>query len=202
MANGQTGNYGLNQWAAEDKVIRTEFNEDNAKIDAALTELRAQIPVLCLSRVEMKSNSSQLNLDLSGLELTQFSVYTLCLQIPPQVCTAQVRLNHATAYYSGSATNNSTFYQNSCLTGVTANELGTYMAVMRFAISHQAGSRGYLLTLEQTNYYLQSSDQGGSHYRALCCLSSLKDLVIQICPGEGSTFLPAGLKAALYAQKW
>ena len=36
MANGQTGNYGLNQWAAEDKVIRTEFNEDNAKIDAAL----------------------------------------------------------------------------------------------------------------------------------------------------------------------
>ena len=36
MASGQTSNYGLNQWAAEDKVIRTEFNEDNAKIDAAL----------------------------------------------------------------------------------------------------------------------------------------------------------------------
>ncbi|RHR10681.1 hypothetical protein DWX58_04665 [Pseudoflavonifractor sp. AF19-9AC] len=36
MASGQTSNYGLNQWAAEDKVMRTEFNEDNAKIDAAL----------------------------------------------------------------------------------------------------------------------------------------------------------------------
>ncbi|RHR10488.1 hypothetical protein DWX58_03570 [Pseudoflavonifractor sp. AF19-9AC] len=42
MASGQTSNYGLNQWAAEDKVIRTEFNEDNAKIDAAL----ATIPVI------------------------------------------------------------------------------------------------------------------------------------------------------------
>ena len=36
MASGQTTNFGLNQWTAEDKVIRTEFNEDNVKIDAAL----------------------------------------------------------------------------------------------------------------------------------------------------------------------
>lgn len=39
MASGQTANFGLNQWAAEDKVIRTEFNEDNAKIDAALPRM-------------------------------------------------------------------------------------------------------------------------------------------------------------------
>ena len=39
MASGQTTNFGLNQWAAEDKVIRTEFNEDNAKIDAALSTM-------------------------------------------------------------------------------------------------------------------------------------------------------------------
>ena len=39
MASGQTTNFGLNQWAAEDKVIRTEFNEDNAKIDAALPRI-------------------------------------------------------------------------------------------------------------------------------------------------------------------
>lgn len=39
MASGQTANFGLNQWAAEDKVIRTEFNEDNAKIDAVLAEI-------------------------------------------------------------------------------------------------------------------------------------------------------------------
>ena len=36
MASGQTTNFGLNQWAAEDKVLRTDFNADNAKLDAAL----------------------------------------------------------------------------------------------------------------------------------------------------------------------
>ena len=39
MASGQTSNYGLNQWAAEDKVLRTDFNQDNAKLDAALDHL-------------------------------------------------------------------------------------------------------------------------------------------------------------------
>ena len=41
MASGQTANYQLNQWEAEDKVLRTEFNADNAKLDAALTGLAA-----------------------------------------------------------------------------------------------------------------------------------------------------------------
>ena len=44
MASGQTTNYQLNQWEAEDKVLRTEFNEDNQKIDAALGALAKAVP--------------------------------------------------------------------------------------------------------------------------------------------------------------
>ena len=36
MASNYTSNYNLCQWAASDKVLRTEFNADNAKIDAAV----------------------------------------------------------------------------------------------------------------------------------------------------------------------
>ena len=36
MSTNHTTNYNLNQWEATDKVLRAEFNEDNAKIDAAL----------------------------------------------------------------------------------------------------------------------------------------------------------------------
>lgn len=36
MASGQTSNYRLNQWAAEDRVSRTDFNEDNLKIEQAI----------------------------------------------------------------------------------------------------------------------------------------------------------------------
>ena len=39
MASNQTSNYGLNQWEATDQVLRTEFNADNSKIDAALKAL-------------------------------------------------------------------------------------------------------------------------------------------------------------------
>ena len=35
--------YNLNQWEATDKVLRTEFNEDNSKIDAALNSLAGQV---------------------------------------------------------------------------------------------------------------------------------------------------------------
>lgn len=36
MASNYTENYGLCQWEATDAVLRTEFNEDNRKIDEAL----------------------------------------------------------------------------------------------------------------------------------------------------------------------
>ena len=40
MASSHTAVYQLNQWDAADPVIRTDFNEDNAKIEAALADLR------------------------------------------------------------------------------------------------------------------------------------------------------------------
>ena len=38
----KTRNYQLNQWAAEDKVQRVDFNADNAKIDAAIKAVDAK----------------------------------------------------------------------------------------------------------------------------------------------------------------
>ncbi len=43
MATNHTTNYQLNQWEATDQVLRTEFNEDNAKIDAALNGLDTEM---------------------------------------------------------------------------------------------------------------------------------------------------------------
>ena len=40
MASNHTTNYQLCQWEATDKVLRTDFNQDNAKIDAALAALQ------------------------------------------------------------------------------------------------------------------------------------------------------------------
>ena len=39
MASSQTEHMQLNQWAAEDPVLREEFNKDNAKVDGVLNLL-------------------------------------------------------------------------------------------------------------------------------------------------------------------
>lgn len=39
MANQQTGNYQLSQWAGADRILLADFNSDNAKIDTAMKAL-------------------------------------------------------------------------------------------------------------------------------------------------------------------
>ena len=42
MATNYTTNYQLNQWEPTDPVIRTDFNADNAKIEAALLAIKSE----------------------------------------------------------------------------------------------------------------------------------------------------------------
>ena len=54
MATNQTANYDLNQWLSTDQVLRTDFNADNAKLDAALAEKADQsaLDALAVSKAE------------------------------------------------------------------------------------------------------------------------------------------------------
>ena len=62
MASNYTTNYQLNQWEAGDQVLRTEFNQDNQKIDAALagkadlTQL-SEVEALALGRADIRLGS-------------------------------------------------------------------------------------------------------------------------------------------------
>lgn len=69
MASGQTNNYGLNQWAAEDQVIRTEFNEDNLRIDEALKNKLELVPIKSITATEATKN---LVLDVSNIDWSQW----------------------------------------------------------------------------------------------------------------------------------
>lgn len=84
MASGQTANYLLNQWEAEDKVLRTEFNADNAKLDAALAGLAAEVegavqanPYQKLAHVAVTQAADTVTLDLSGVDLSQYQALEL-----------------------------------------------------------------------------------------------------------------------------
>jgi len=58
MASNYTSNYGLCQWAASDKVLRTEFNADNAKIDAAIKTVDTRVTSLSGSKASQSALDS------------------------------------------------------------------------------------------------------------------------------------------------
>ena len=73
MAANQTENYGLNQWLATDQVVRTDFNADNAKIEAALSELRSSIvsgDVIVLVVDSLRKDIAELEARVEQLEAT------------------------------------------------------------------------------------------------------------------------------------
>ena len=52
MPANHTPNYNLNQWEPEDRVLRTDFNADNAKIDAAIQAAEAKTAALSQSKAD------------------------------------------------------------------------------------------------------------------------------------------------------
>ena len=60
----ETTNIGLHQWAAEDPVLRTDFNADFAKIDRAV----GAIPLTKLKEVVTTQDAQQLDVDVSDID--------------------------------------------------------------------------------------------------------------------------------------
>lgn len=69
----QTTNYQLNQWEKSDRILMDDFNRDNEKLDSALQAIRDACPVVKLLDVTTEQDAAQVDLDLSGLDLTPYS---------------------------------------------------------------------------------------------------------------------------------
>ena len=67
MASNQTSNYGLNQWTATDKVLREEFNQDNAKIDGALAAIQSAVAQEAAQRQQAVTAEAQARQALDNL---------------------------------------------------------------------------------------------------------------------------------------
>lgn len=82
----KTANYALNQWDPADRILRTDFNDDNAKLDAAIMAVRAAVPVEKLLDVTIQTAAIQVDLDLSGIDLSPYS--QLLAELIPSADTA------------------------------------------------------------------------------------------------------------------
>lgn len=82
MPSNQTKNYQLNQWEPEDQVLRTDFNKDNEKIDAAIKAVDVRADGLAQSKADVsaletvKQTLSQHTADLARLGNCQIESFT------------------------------------------------------------------------------------------------------------------------------
>lgn len=80
----QTTNYQLNQWETQDRILREDFNADNFKIEQALKVLQAEIeaaraavPIVKLLDYTVPTDTSEVVLDVSGIDWSQYAAVTL-----------------------------------------------------------------------------------------------------------------------------
>ena len=123
----QTTNYQLNQWDPEDRILRTDFNADNAKIDTAL---KSQADSLAAEKTARESainnlnsraglqlitagsgqNSNSLTISLSAVSWLSWKAVHICLD--PVVSNSSARFSiywgGNTAYSLGSMSGNTT----------------------------------------------------------------------------------------------
>lgn len=105
----QTENYALNQWNPEDRILRTDFNADNAKIDAAIAGVRDANCQIKLMHLTLEENTQEFDLDLSELDLTKFLSLTLYafFKTGSQSSGLNMRCNHISDEVYGSEGNSS-----------------------------------------------------------------------------------------------
>lgn len=93
MASGQTENYGLNQWASEDAVLREEFNRDNAKINDALMNM----PYVKIVSFKTEQDTNEFSMDVSQIKFEDYlRVDLFFLRTPQQNSPVSLRLNGLT----------------------------------------------------------------------------------------------------------
>lgn len=67
----QTTNYQLNQWENTDRILRTDFNRDNAALDAALAKKLELTPI---REVVPSASANAIELDVSDIDFSQWRV--------------------------------------------------------------------------------------------------------------------------------
>lgn len=112
----QTSNYQLNQWEGTDRILRTDFNADNAKIDAAIAELRkdlaaqieavrAESRLVLLKRETLDTDVSEVEISLEAEHPEQY--FELLIYVEPSASTTasslSLHLNDLTSYWTSGA---------------------------------------------------------------------------------------------------
>lgn len=90
VASNYTEHLGLCQWEARDQVLRTDFNEDNAKIDTILSESHARAGMKLIREAVLEQDSTTYSCPLTNIDWSLYSV--VCIDLQP-ICHSSAHLD-------------------------------------------------------------------------------------------------------------
>ena len=94
----KTANYDLCQWDPEDRILREDFNRDNATLDETLAGLS---PIVRLLDVTTKTDAKEVDLDLTGIDWSLYREVQVWCRITTTYTdtdSAMIRLNKSGDY--------------------------------------------------------------------------------------------------------
>ena len=146
-----TKNYQLNQWDATDRVLRTDFNSDNQKIDATLEAL-AESQSLAARFVKLKEvttaqnvNGGSVEIDVSDIDFADWQ-YVHVDVYAKGFSGVQLRVNGKSTTCSYTQPGNGTcFGGTGYLVSIAANVNGLFADRITFHVG-RSGQRNILCT--------------------------------------------------------
>ena len=96
-----TDHYQLNQWEGTDRILRTDFNADNAKVDAAIAAVRDACPMVKLLDTSLQTAASQMTVSLPTAILDQYRELWAYMTLSSDTTATYIylRLNNLTEYW-------------------------------------------------------------------------------------------------------
>lgn len=106
MATNHTPNYALPQWAADDAILRADFNDLTQKLDAALAQSETRVKLLDYTST---ADAAPLRIDVSGVDFTAYRRVRVYVENLHMSDSGYVRLNNRSdMIYFNNATNDTT----------------------------------------------------------------------------------------------
>ena len=204
-STNKTANIGLNQWVLRDPFLMEDMNADNQKIDAAFGES----PYVKLLSVTTAANAAQIDLSLSGMDLTKYSAIKIeaCYGCTPtnSVGYIYVRINNIStlSYYQSGDSNVYTYLFRgyaSYSTSIPAC-LKAEISGISGAPSSQAAVKSIL---REAKFYGNISDTNQFGTCPLSTISLPKATAlnsINIATGDAAKYIQAGSEFTLYGVK-
>ena len=188
----QTANLGLHQWEASDHFLRTEFNEDFAKIDAAVAGKAAASALACekvLSYVNQSTTATNLSIPLTGVDWTRYSRIEITLWSPGSTNIP------VSIYFNGKNASGNYQCDNDnydCFSFAYVGTSCAFLVVFGLGNTLAGWSQSFGKVTETSPQVMKMKESLGVSFRNLSTLN------VKLSPGGTSTALPQGLTVTIF----